>query len=55
MKELTWKGNKAVAKSVNTEYEKGLTLSKKESEKYENNYIVRNPSIKKYSLLITYS
>lgn len=53
MSTLTWKDVKAKVKFITTEYEKGITYSKKEMERYEGINIIRDEKLKKWSIRIT--
>jgi len=53
MKNLTWKGNSAVVKLKKVKYEKGISISNKEMKKLENENILRNDNLKKWSIIIT--
>lgn len=53
MKNLTWKNVLSVTKLKEVKYEKGLTVSKQEMNKLENDYITRTEGIKKWSVIIT--
>ena len=53
MSKLTWKGNKAIVKYITKKYEKGVTYSKEEMNKYEGINIHRDESLKKWSIIIT--
>lgn len=55
MRNLTWNNVKAKVKFINVEYEKGLTIDKKEMKKLEEQYIIRNQKIQKYSIVISSS
>lgn len=53
MQNLTWKNKKSITKLKEIKYEKGLTVNKKEMLELEQRHILRNETIKKWSLIIT--
>lgn len=53
MKQLTWKKANSNVKYITKEYEKGVVYSKEEMRQYEGINIIRNESLRKWSILIT--
>lgn len=52
MKNLTWKEKKSFTTLEEVKYDKGLTLSNKEMKSLEKYHILRNDTLKKWSVII---
>ena len=49
---ITWKGNNIKAYLNTTTYEKGIEVSKREFERIEKDYVLREKGIEKWSVII---
>lgn len=53
IKRVTWKDINTRVYFNTIEYEKGIVIPKKEFDKIENDYVIREEGIEKWSLVIT--
>ncbi len=52
--QMTWRGEHPIIHRVNKDYEKGVTLTKKELEPYQE-FIIRSDELPKWDLVIKYT